>query len=402
MSGTHERARLLALARAAEPPPLAGTDARRLLRRALLAGGARRQRRAERRGWLLSAAGGLALLGALALLHAWRAAGPLANHAGTARSEPPLELRLPAGDRLLATPGARFDLLRTTQQQREISLRGGTLAFEVVALAGDERFAVVTPHLRAQVRGTVFTVEVDAQRTRVRVYEGAVAVSAAAGGERVLHAGQRYASDGDAQTPDPLQPQARALAEQRRRSAAAAPAQAPAAAARTDEPGAIASPGASAAPAAQVSLEQARAFLHGGEPERALTAARMARASGPPARGAWLLLEGDAQRALERPQAAHAAYAEAARASSGPERAVAGWKAADLALRALDDPRAALHTLDRAAVDAPGSALRERGLLLRIEARLRLGHEVESLAAAYLAEYPDSAGAAELRARTGQ
>ena len=138
MSGTHERARLLALARAAEPPPLAGTDARRLLRRALLAGGARRQRRAERRGWLLSAAGGLALLGALALLHAWRAAGPLANHAGTARSEPPLELRLPAGDRLLATPGARFDLLRTTQQQREISLRGGTLAFEVVALAGDE------------------------------------------------------------------------------------------------------------------------------------------------------------------------------------------------------------------------------------------------------------------------
>ncbi|MFS6709257.1 FecR domain-containing protein, partial [Staphylococcus aureus] len=51
-------------------------------------------------------------------------------------------------------------------------------------------FVVDTPSGRAEVLGTVFDVRQDADRTRVTVVEGHVAVSAPTGGSSVLGAGQ--------------------------------------------------------------------------------------------------------------------------------------------------------------------------------------------------------------------
>jgi hypothetical protein len=146
------------------------------------------------------------------------------------------------------------------------------------------------------------------------------------------------------------------------------------------------------------SLQQARAWLHDGQAERALSAARRARTDPSAPRGDWLLLQADALRSLGRARDAALAYREAAFVLPGEGRARAGFKAADILLRELDDPRAALAALAAAGVDGPSSALRERGLLLRIEALQRLGEPVAEAAARYLDEYPDSAGAPRLRA----
>jgi hypothetical protein len=87
---------------------------------------------------------------------------------------------------------------------------------------------------------------------------------------------------------------------------------------------------------------------------------------------------------------------------TGEARARAAFKAADLLLRVLDDPSAALGIIDRTRLDASGAPLRERALLLRIEAEHRLGRPVRALALRYLEAYPDSAGAAQMRALVTQ
>jgi hypothetical protein len=114
--------------------------------------------------------------------------------------------------------------------------------------------------------------------------------------------------------------------------------------------------------------------------------------------GDWLLLQADALRSLGRAHAAALAYRDAALVLPGEARARAGFKAADVMLHELDDPRAALATLHVADVDMPGSPLRERGLLLRIEALQRMGEPIVAVAERYLAEFPDSAGVSRLRA----
>lgn len=73
------------------------------------------------------------------------------------------------------------------------------------------------------------------------------------------------------------------------------------------------------------------------------------------------------------------------------------FKAGDLALRELHAPHTTLELLDAAHVDAQGSSLRERALLLRIEALARIGQSVDAHAAIYLRDYPDSAGAVRVR-----
>jgi len=147
------------------------------------------------------------------------------------------------------------------------------------------------------------------------------------------------------------------------------------------------------------SLERARAWLLAGDAEPALAMASRARRERATPRGAWFLLEADALRGLGRPREAADAYGAAVPALAGEERAQAGFKAADLWLRELHDPRAALGALQLAAVDAPASALRERGMLLRIDALHQLGEHAAAaeVAARYLAEFPDAAGARQLR-----
>ena len=67
----------------------------------------------------------------------------------------------------------------------------------------------------------------------------------------------------------------------------------------------------------------------------------------------------------------------------------------------LRDPAAALRVLDRSALDAYGAPLRERALMLRIEASQRLGLPVRVLAQRYLVAFPDSVGIERVRELAG-
>src|SRR5688500_5000265 len=191
--------RLLALARRAQPAELAETDVRRQVRRAVAAAAERRSFAQQRRWLVLAVALGsvLAARGPWSPLHgpvrelmAARApaavAPPVAAPAGPMWR--PLELALPTGDRLAASPGAQFELLKTGPRSRRIALRSGSAVFAVEPLASGETFAVQTPHAYVEVRGTVFSVDVEAGATRVRVHEGAVQVQGR-DGVRALRAG---------------------------------------------------------------------------------------------------------------------------------------------------------------------------------------------------------------------
>lgn len=405
--------RVLSLAARADPPPLAATDARRMVRRALLAGTARRKATGERARYWFALCG----LAAVALVATYvrlashgsapRASRPLTLPQTVQARATPLRMQLPSHDTLVATPGARFELARVDPDDRRIALRGGAIAFDVVPLAAGQRFAVVTPNLTVRVHGTVFSVAVDERRTEVRVYEGVVFVDVD-GSERALRRGESYASDGSALTQDddaPLQHDAAQMADRRMLQ----PAHPNVAPERTAEPTVALAPEAVEQPArlrapqaparAGETLQQARAWLHDGQAERALAAAQRVHASGAVPSGDWLLLSADALRSLGRAREAAVAYRNAALALTGERGVQAGFKAADMLLREAGDPRAALAALQAARVDAPGSALRERGLLLRIEALDHLGEPIGEVAARYLAEYPDSAGAPALRAR---
>jgi hypothetical protein len=419
--------RLLALAARAEPPPQSPTDARRMVRQALMAAAGRRKADSERAAFrfALAALAGAALVVAYMRL-APQAAEPRRVEVAPPRAAAPLRMQLPSRDQLVATPGAQFELASADPGERRVALRDGAIAFDVAKLASGQRFVVTTPHLRVSVRGTVFSVAVGAQRTEVRVYEGAVAVGRA-GAEGTLRAGESYASDGSSVRQDetaPLQREAAAMAARRMRGAvepgAVAPQPVDPATARAgsadaadgaeavariaDEPQ-VALDGAAEATSdrdAVESLLQARAWLHAGQVERALTAARRVTANATTARdewlGQWLLVQADALRSLDRMHEAALTYREAGQLLPAEQRAQAGFKSAETFLRADGDARGALAALDELGVDAPGSALRERGLLLRIDALQRLGAPTAEVAARYLAEYPDSAGAQRLRA----
>jgi hypothetical protein len=410
---------LLELARRAQPGESSPTDARRLARRAVLASHERRRARRAGRSVVLAAFA----FGAIVLMIASSPVRRAAREGLTALLAPsstepsrtpppsastePLELSLPRGHRLFGSPGAQFELLENTDAARRIALRDGTAVFAVEPLARDEQFSVQTPHARVVVRGTVFSVEVDAQRTRVRVHEGAVLVETKAG-MRSLRAGERYGSDAlpvPELVSEPLGKRIAALVVermQRRADEASARERGPlpdASVGPGHEP--PMAPRARAAPVAElrapvVTLEQARAFLLDGAVQAALAAAR-ARHAAHESRGEWLMVQGDALRALDEPQQAVEAYQAAQAVLRGAARARAAFKAADLLLRVVDDPSAALVVLDRARLDAPRAPLRERALVLRVEASHRLGHPVRELALRYLADYPDSAGAARMR-----
>lgn len=404
-----ELERTIALAREAEPDELSSTDARRMLRQAMLAGAARRYARETRRAWWMTG-GGLvfALAAACALWLAQpRAARPntfvVQNTAqSVAPSAPPAtRLHLPSGDTLVAAAGAQFELQHMDAGERTIALSGGSALFEVQPLQAGQVFAVVTPHARVRVHGTVFSVAVSHGRTSVRVYEGAVSVTDDAHAEVALRQGQSYASDDQALEPEtaPLLADAREMVKQREERRAATPASDPTPDASV--PNTSTSPTPAPAPALPppptANLCEARAWLTAGELQRALDAARDAPAVSAE-HAAWCVVEADALRSMGRHAEAAQAYMAAVASSSGSVRAQAGFKAALEYLRELGDARSALAALSLAGVDAQGSALRERGMLLRIEALRALGEPTDPIAHQYLTEFPSSAGAAQVRA----
>lgn len=419
--------RLAALADREPPPPLPAGRAADLIATALdRADRAGIRRRRRRRG-----AAGALIVAAVATAAAAAALWPRSSPAGAPAQATPLRLVLPTGDRLTATPGAEFGIEAAEPAERRIALRDGAMLFDVAPLPGG-RLEVVTGDARVIVEGTVFTVDARGGATAVRVYEGRVRVERAGRATRLVR-GEAWASSGatvdaplaeDAEAaaarriavaptvepiapvaaspgaPDPVDPTAGRAPVLARSSTdqGLAPSDGGAPAGGSSSPS---EPEPAATPAAPTRAE-VTAWIAGGDPARALAACRAADHAGDA--GAWLLLEGDALRALDRPDQAAAAYTAAAARLAGDDAAIAGYQAAWLYAHRLADPAAALAALDAAAADRRGAPLEERALALRVTVLDRLGRAAAAAAAArrYLDRFPDGEWAASLRGRAGR
>lgn len=438
---------LARLAAGAEPPPLDDTGARRLVERALI--DARRAPAPAVRSprWPIAVGAALAIAAAL-LAFGWRGA---ATSAPPSPVEPALsQIVLPTGDRLAASAGARFDVDELAPASRRLRVRHGTIVFDVAPVAPAQRFEVAGDDFVAVAKGTVFSVALDAGGSRVHVFEGVVEVTwrtqtsrLAAGETWTNHPGVAITAAGD----EPAAVIAEATAAVKRRAsrgvdpapavvastvdpkpavesptvatssaATVPPAPAPPApSVVADEPARAPSivagesahapstgdprrapparaPSAAdprrAPPTLDALLAEARAAIAAGTLDAALALVDAAEARGP-LPGPWLIVRGDALRGLGRPTEAARAFAAAAAALTGVERAEAGYTAAYIRFHDLHDPEAALAVLP-AELDAPDSPLAERGLALRTQLDEALGHRDDARARAeqYLARFP--------------
>ncbi|MEC7524204.1 MAG: FecR family protein [Myxococcota bacterium] len=369
-----------------------------MITRALLAGRARQQRQTRvRRAWI---AGGAALaLAAVAVLFLLErsapspiagpsAPPPLTPRAAPLPEAPPEALPAPVvrgDDRLTPTRSARFRLDFDDPARRVVTLTHGAMLFDLAPLPEGHAFAVRTAHLEALVTGTVFAVEARASGSAVEVFEGSVLVREG-GRVRLLSAGQRHGVLQDGA----LRAAGEAAAEARGRAAplAAAPHAAvpPAAVEATERPPARARrrAAADARRPPTPTPERARARIVEGHADEALA---MARAAAPSP--AWRYVEADALRALGRDQEAAQAYDAAADGLEGSAQREAALLAAQLHLRGGDAERA-LRSLEGARVAEVASPLRERALVLRAEALVRLERHdaLLEVARAYLRLYP--------------
>jgi ferric-dicitrate binding protein FerR (iron transport regulator) len=328
-------------------------------------------------------------------------------------------MRLPSNDVLIAASNSKFHITSNAADNRQIALRQGAMLFEVEPLKSGQRFEVYTPHARAAVRGTIFSVDVTDLRTVFRVYEGVIQV-AQRHAIRVINVNEAFATDGapvrTAEDASLLSEAMRAvrlrenvrqnqlalqrLPEQRTPHNAATSVTEPAntnsdrGRAQTDiRINDIKNP--IAQPVYQTPIEAQRR-LYQGQAGLALLMARNARATRADV-GDWKLVEADALRALGRFEEAADAYWQASRLLHPQGRAQAGYLAAQLYYRDLRRPDRALAILDAAQVDARKSPLRERALLLRAQSMERLGQRPAEIARRYLADYPNSAAADIMR-----
>jgi tetratricopeptide (TPR) repeat protein len=264
------------------------------------------------------------------------------------------------------------------------------------------------------VRGTVFTVHVNAGRSVVRVYEGSVWA-----GRRVLLAGDSWASDQkvpaleasseralrtDIHTAlaarDPVEQAERARPLTEALPATVEPSTQPLAspAAAKVASSAILPPAPSKRPASAASTldrHQLRELLRRGETEQVITLARARADQG----DAFVLLLADALRAQGRFAEALDTYETLAERTSGATRTQAGFAAAQLALLAQRDAARALRDIERFELDGEGSALSERASVLHADALLALGRgeEARKIAASYLARQPATEASQRMR-----
>jgi len=390
-------AALARIAREQEPPALDADRARAMIARAVQAGAARASATPKpKRRWWPPLALAAAMLLAIGAALAW----PDAAQAPVARVEAPSRMRLPTGDEIAATAGARFSLL-DSHEARRIRLDEGALAFDVRPLGPSASFEVITQDLEVRVVGTVFSVDAGPTGTSVHVYEGRVAI---AHGARIstLEAGESLSVRG-AHGADPMRSRASDRAAARSQASAepvpAPPPPAPVeAAAEPVPPPRAPRPREVAAP--RLEPDGARAWIAAGDSARALAAAQQALAAGEDA-GPWSMVEGDALRALHRPREAVDAYE---RAASDPAlRVRAGYLSASIRAQRLGDREGALEALDRHACAAEGSPLAERALALRVSLLAELGRPDEAARAArdYLARFEDGPHGDAMRARIG-
>lgn len=117
------------------------------------------------------------------------------------RDDLALRLALRPGDVVIAAPDTTLRIAAQELFERRVEVERGAAMFDVVPLAAGQSFQVDTRHARLRVLGTVFSVEVRAGRTIVRVYEGRVFVAG-----RTLEAGDVWASNGKVPAPDAFVP----------------------------------------------------------------------------------------------------------------------------------------------------------------------------------------------------
>jgi tetratricopeptide (TPR) repeat protein len=398
--------KLVELARADEPPPLSREEADALIDAAIEdAERPARPRRAARR-WTMAVIASAAIAAAALLgWFGWQALG---------RGTDPTALELPSGDRLTITSGATFRIERAEPAERLIELDGGTMLFDVVPLERGERFLVVTPHVRVEVRGTVFSVEVERSRSSVRVFSGRVEVfegsrRTTVDADQILVSSARELASLD--DDGPLGDIAREAAREHERRASTYARELPFVAepVHTPEPE-IEEPAVEEAPAVRVvraeparaepeavepeepplaeqpTIAEVRAWIANGEAQRAHDHA--AAQSG----GSWKMIEAEALRALRRFDEAVAAFEQAAGGLGGGQRATAVFNAAQIAFLHLGNPTGAISILDRWDATAPGAPLEERALALRVRALRAAGRiaQAREQARYYLGRFPTS------------
>jgi hypothetical protein len=354
----------------------------------------------------------------------------------------PLRASLPTGDRLIATPGAEFLVESATPDRRSVELQQGTVLFDVVPLAPEQRFEVSTRHLTVRVRGTVFSVEVTENETLVRVYQGEVEVRQDEAASRVparrMWASSRaevlpleggpLATDGFAagRRRDQLARHSESEVERPEAevSLSVQPPPSVVAAASGHEPNPqpsvpmypelvghsagptpptgrrgkvvvpVPEPRVAADAPALVRSEvdgdrpteaQVRRWMVEGRYQEALDAARSG--SG----GSWRMVEADSLRGLGRLSEAASVYDRAAAELEAGRSFQAGYLAAFIKFRNLGDLVGAIDSLDRSRADGPGSPLAERATVLRVRVLLRLGRQSEArrLAEGYLERFPE-------------
>lgn len=336
----------------------------------------------------------------------------------------PSELVLPTGDRIASVAGTQLDVTETTALQRAIRITHGTALFDVRPLAANERFVVHTPDTDIVVTGTVFSVDVAAGETTVRVYEGHVRVRQG-GTDHPLPAGSQLGPDGGvtAISGDPLGELGAERARMRiaargdeqvvrdgsrtranppdpTRDATVPPSptlgQAPTATRPTPvvpvRPTQNATTRTDPTPAhddpvPQIERAQVVALLAAGKHAAARDLARV---------NQWHVLEGDAHRGLGAHALAVAAYERALRSADLDDACIAGLHAARLYADQLALPSRAFEVLEHAAI--PRCPTRERALAYTLQLATRLSRPDIGREAArrYLAAFPrgDSASSA--------
>lgn len=409
-----ELARLVEQARRAEAPPLDGVAQYQLVRAAL-----RRSRapahvapRIVRHLLGLAAALSMALLGARAF--EYLSTRPNTQHVEVAAAEREAHLWLRTGDALVLARGSAIDVLAETPARRTLRLTRGAVLCDVKRLAHGQGFELVTPHARVQVRGTVFSVQVDDAHTTVQVHEGTVQVAG-----RALRAGDRWSSTGTqdrvdhhalfaadvraALTARGIAPPDSEPRAQVKPPAPPTPAPASAAPAVPDPPARREAPRPAPTRAGKVQLspeplppspEVADRMLREDRAEALLELLTPYRSQPTYAR-----VYADALRATGDFERALGAYEALSAQTQGSLRSQAGYAAAQLALGPLRDPLRALTAIERFELAAPDSPLRERASVLRIDALVALGRHSDARAAIedYLAREPNTETSVRLR-----
>ncbi|QQR90612.1 MAG: FecR domain-containing protein [Myxococcales bacterium] len=312
------------------------------------------------------------------------------------------QFSLPSGDKLALSSGARFNI-DSLGMNRSIAVKKGDVLFDVKALQDHESFVVQTPHLRAEVKGTVFSVQVSKTQSIVNVFEGKV---------QVFHHGKRlalmqdefYDSRGDKGTVAkqvPLAEIARKAVLRRTRAQERASLRkkkledtTSSVEPETQEQAKQSEQIVTKLPKAtrlSHALRRAKQLLLDGRYEELLVMAQDATDSGLES-AAWLILQGDAYRGLSRFHEAIKSYEKACEQDglSLSERQQFGYLAARLYFWKLSQYDEALRVLDLTGADAPASAVEERALALRVRV-LWKAHRIEEahrFAQIYMLRFP--------------